>query len=173
MPNLSFFCGHEHFPQISTNSFVVVVGSWELQNQHSTQWEFKTGFVKHPRMFIILSLFLFHTHMLSLLHGKPPHPCSQGLPWFEISYLRLMCDIKSFSKGLLKEQKGIWWYLPKSLRIVITTYETQSGILATILFAIDSKYTVHLVSLFLTIKILEYSIWVLGPLFLKSIYIIA
>jgi hypothetical protein len=84
-----------------------------------------------------------------------------------------MCDIKSFSKGLLKEQKGIWWYLPKSLRIVITTYETQSGILATILFAIDSKYMVHLVSLFLTIKILEYSIWVLGPLFLKSIYIIA
>jgi hypothetical protein len=34
-----------------------------------------------------------------------------------------MCDIKSFSKGLLKEQKGIWWYLPKSLRIVITTYK--------------------------------------------------
>lgn len=67
-----FFCGHKHFPQISTNSFVVVVGSWELQNQHPTQWEFKTGFVKHPRMVIILSLFLFHTHMLSLLHGKPP-----------------------------------------------------------------------------------------------------
>jgi hypothetical protein len=84
-----------------------------------------------------------------------------------------MCDVKSFSKGLLKEQKRSWWYLPKSLRIVITTYETQSTILATRLFAIDSKYMVHLVSLFLTIKILEYSIWVLGPLLLKSIYILA
>jgi hypothetical protein len=72
MPNLSFFCGHKHFPQISTNSFVVVVRSWELQNQLPTQWEFITGFVKRPRMVIILSLFLFLTHMFALLHGKLP-----------------------------------------------------------------------------------------------------
>jgi hypothetical protein len=119
-------------------------------------------FVKHPRMVIILSLFLFHTHMFSLLNGKPPTLAlkdhQKNLSWFEISYLRLMCDIKSFSKGLPKEQKRVWWYLPKSSRIIITTYETQSTILATRLFAIDSKYMVHLVSLFVTIKILQFKL---------------
>jgi hypothetical protein len=80
MPNLSSFGGHEHFPQISTNSFVVVVGSWELQNQDPTQWEFKTGFVKHPRMVIIFVFVSVPYSHVFIATWKTPHSCSQGSP---------------------------------------------------------------------------------------------